>query len=107
MIYNEESADLFNEAIIIKNGEVIRQAPVESLLSNVFYVSGKSALVDTFIKARTLISSQEVNGLKTAVVEGNIDNVETSPGLHLSPLTIQKLFIHLTKDSNGKERKNA
>ena len=96
----EESADLFNEAIIIKNGQVIRQAPVEALLSNAFYVSGKSARVDAFIKNKKVIGSQTVNDLKTAVVEGKIDMVEPSPDLRFSPLTIQKLFIHLTDNEN-------
>jgi ABC-2 type transport system ATP-binding protein len=99
----EESADLFNEAIIIKNGEVIRQAPVEDLLSHVFYVSGKSDRVDAFIQNRTVIGCQAVNNLKTAVVEGDLNAEKPSPGLHFSPLTIQKLFIHLTADKKEQE----
>ncbi len=99
----EESADLFNEAIIINNGKVIRQAPVEELLSNAFYVSGKSDNVDNFIKNREVIGIQKVNDMKTAVIEGNIDNEKQSTTLWFSPLTIQKLFIHLTKDSIEQE----
>ena len=100
----EESADLFNEAIIIKNGEVIRQAPVEELLSNAFYVSGKSDQVDEFIQNRAVISCQTVNNMKTAVVEGILDTENRSPGLSFSPLTIQKLFIHLTSDKSEQEK---
>ncbi len=96
----EEAADLFNEAIIINNGTVIRQATVEELLSNVFYVSGGSASVDDFTKDRKVISTQMVNELKTAVVEGNINDEKRAPGVWFSPITIQKLFIHLTKDSS-------
>ncbi|MFC1492788.1 ATP-binding cassette domain-containing protein [candidate division KSB1 bacterium] len=99
----EESADLFNEAIIINNGSVIRQAPVEDLLSNVFYVSGKAAQVDEFIQDRKVISSQTVHNQTTAVVEGNLNAEKRSPGLWFSPVTIQKLFIHLTKDSSEQE----
>jgi len=94
----EESADLFNEAIIIKKGKVIRQAPIEELLSNVFYVSGKSSRVDKFIQNRTVMGCQAVNDLKTAVVEGDLNAEKRLPGLSFSPLTIQKLFIHLTND---------
>jgi len=99
----EESADLFNEAVIIKNGEIIRQAPVEELLSNAFYVSGKSTEVDEFVKNRTVISCQTVNNMKTAVVEGNLNMENKSPGLSFTPLTIQKLFIHLTSDKSEQE----
>ncbi len=94
----EESADLFNEAIIIKNGKVIRQAPVSDLLSNAFYVSGKSEQVEKFIQNKTVIGCQAVLGLKTAVVEGNMNAEKPSTGLRFSPITIQKLFIHLTND---------
>ena len=99
----EESADLFNEAIIIKNGTVIRQAPVEELLSNAFYVSGKSARVDEFIQNRRVMGCQTVNDLKTAVVEGDLNAEKQPPGLRFSPLTIQKLFIHLTDDQREQE----
>ena len=102
--YIEESADLFNEAIIIKNGKVIRQAPVDELLSNVFYVSGRSAQVDEFIQNRTVIGYQTVNELKTAVVEGNLNAEKRSPGLNFSALTMQKLFIHLTNDEGEWEQ---
>jgi len=100
----EESADLFNEAIIIKNGEVIRQAPVETLLSNAFYVSGKSQQVDAFTQNRKVMSSQVVNNMKTAVVEGDPGDEKQLQGLRFSPLTIQKLFIHLTTDQNRQEQ---
>ncbi len=95
----EESADLFNEAIIIKDGKVIRQASVEDLLSSAFYVSGKAGQVDEFIKDRTVLSCETVNNMTTAVVEGNMKAEKRSPYLMFSSLTIQKLFIHLTKDA--------
>lgn len=99
----EESADLFNEAIIIREGEVIRQASVEDLLAHTFYVSGNSARVDEFVKNRAVISCQSVNNLKTAVVEGNLSKEQPWSGLQFSPLTIQKLFIHLTDDKRAQE----
>lgn len=100
--YIEESADLFNEAIILKNGQVIRQGPVDELLANVFYVSGKAAQVDTFLANRTAIGQQVVNGLKTAVIEGPLPQ-QSIQGLNFSSLTMQKLFIHLTNDESNWE----
>ena len=99
----EESADLFNEAIIIKDGEIIRQASVEDLLSHAFYVSGNSTRVDEFVINRTVMGCQTVNNLKTAVVEGDLNCEKPSSGLYFSPLTIQKLFIHLTGDKREQE----
>jgi ABC-2 type transport system ATP-binding protein len=100
----EESADLFNEAIIMKNGRIIRQGAVEDLLSNAFYVSGNTARVDAFVRDRTVIGSQTVNDLKTAVVEGDLKTVKRSSGLTFSAMTIQKLFIHLTDDHIEQEQ---
>ncbi|MFC1724900.1 ATP-binding cassette domain-containing protein [candidate division KSB1 bacterium] len=102
--YIEESANLFNEAVIIDKGKLILQAPVEKLLSNAFYVSGKSARVDEFVQNRAVIGSQAVNDLKTAVVEGDLNAEERAPGLRFSPITIQKLFIHLTNDQIEQEQ---
>ncbi len=99
----EESADLFNEVIIMKNGKVIKQAAVDDLLLNVFYVSGKSNQVEQFINKRIILSCQTVNGLKTAVIEGDLSNEKRLPGLRFSPLSIQKLFIYLTNDNIEQE----
>ena len=99
----EESSDLFNEAIILKNGKVIQQASVDELLANVFYVSGKSAQVDNFLRDRTVLSLHTVNELKTAVVEGNLHTEAQYPGLKFSSLTMQNLFIHLTNDDGDEE----
>ncbi len=99
----EESADLFDEAIIIKEGEIIKQESVESLLENCFYVSGKSEKVDQFAKDLKVLSTQNLHGLKTVVVEGNIDKIESNSDLSFSKLTMQKLFIQLVGDQEVEE----
>ena len=45
----------------------------------------------------------EMNDLKTAVVEGDLENENPFPGLRFSKPTIQKLFIHLTDSENEQE----
>lgn len=99
----EESADLFNEAIILDKGRVIRHASVEDLLTSAFYVTGNATLVDAFVKSRNVLSTQQANSMKTVVVEGNLNAEPPSRGLRFSPLTIQKLFIHLTHGQGGQE----
>ncbi len=99
----EESSDLFNEAIIIKDGKVIRQASVDELLASVFYVSGQSSKVDDFLQKRAVLSLQTVNELKTAVVEGSLREAKQVPGLKFSSLTMQNLFIHLTNDDGAED----
>ena len=101
----EESADLFNEAVILKEGRVLRQAPVEELLASAFYVSGKSNEVDAYIKQQNVIGCQSAGDMKTAVIAGNLQDMKPERGLRFSTLTIQKLFIHLTqKGTEGQQR---
>ena len=102
----EESADIFNEAIIIDKGKIIRQAAAEDLLARVFYVSGKSSGVNKFLLGKNVISSRTAGDIKTAVVEGRIASEKAVPGLAFSPLTIRKLFIHLTNDIESAEEQN-
>lgn len=101
----EESADLFNEAVIIHQGRIMRQESVSALLSNVFYVSGNSERVDDFTKEFQVLGTQTINSMKTAVVEGRLEAQATVPGLKFSPVTVQKLFIHMT-GSPGQEEIN-
>lgn len=94
----EESVDLFNDIIIIKRGRVVCQGAPDQLLSRAFYVNGKALLVDEFIKNHQVISCEAFHGLKTAVVLGDVNTAQSVVGLDVSPIGMQKLFIHLTND---------
>lgn len=94
----EESADLFNQAIIIHQGSVVRQGAVEELVSQFYYVSGRIDRVNEFIQNRNVLSSRIVSSLKTVVVEGQLSEGTQIQGLQFSPLSIQNLFIHLTSN---------
>ena len=99
-------ASLHNLAIIIEKGTLIRQAPVEDLLSQAFHISGKSVLVREFIRDRKILSFQSLKDFATAVIEGDLKTEPRVPGLAFSSLTIQKLFIHLTagKGDEGQQK---
>jgi ABC-2 type transport system ATP-binding protein len=102
----EESSELFNEAIIIKEGKVIKKTPVEDLLENTFYVSGKSKIVDDFLKNRTVLKVETQDIYKMAVVEGKVVEGKKYPGLKFQKLTMQNLFIQLTSGKDSQENKN-
>ncbi len=94
----EESADLFNKAIIIHKGTVVIQEEVDELLSQYYYASGRIDQVNAFAENHTVLSSRLLNNLKTVVVHGDLDEAVSIPGLQFSPLSIQNLFIHLTSN---------
>ncbi|HEX3027483.1 MAG TPA: ABC transporter ATP-binding protein [Clostridia bacterium] len=105
----EESADIFDEAVIIQKGKLIEQAPVEALKERAHYISGKSDLVDRAAAGLNRIHTEEIAGVKICAVYQEIDSRKaleiTQAGLELSPIPVQKLFIYLT-DHNGREAKS-
>lgn len=96
----EESADIFDEAIIIKKGTLINQSTVENLKESAHYISGKSDTVDSVLSGMNVIHTENVANMKICAVYKNFSDKEieklTSLGLDVSPVPIQKLFIYLT-----------
>ncbi len=92
----EEVAELIEYVIVIKDGKVIMQDSVESVLSQGYSVSGTSASVDNFIKGKNVIGIDTLGGLKTAYVLERPERDNLPDGLEISGLNLQKLFIRLT-----------
>lgn len=92
----EEAADLLEEVIIIKEGEVLLIDQVENLLSRGYALSGASYLVEKFIKDKNVLAVDSFGGLKTAYLLDDAKPADLSPGLEISKLDLQKMFIHLT-----------
>lgn len=104
----EESADIFDEAIIIKNGRLIEQSSVEQLKEKAHYVSGRADLVDGALSGLNVIHSESVGNVKISAVYEKFDDDKrqelVSSGLDLSPVPVQKLFIYLTNNTQGGEQ---
>lgn len=102
----DEMSKLFEKIIIIDEGRVIFTEDVEELREKAFYVSGKKETVDDYISGRNIIYSESMGGLKLAGViqKGIADdkNKLAERGMDLSPIPLQKLFIHIT-EGNGRD----
>ena len=92
----EEVSKIIEEVIIIKDGEIIKQANCEELLSSGYCVSGKASDVDTFIADKEVIGIDSLGGLKIAQVLGKPNEVTPEDNLEVTKLDLQKLFIMLT-----------
>ncbi len=92
----EEAADIIEEVIIIKDGKLIMQEAVESLLSKGYAVSGTAAAVDAFINGKNVLGTESLGGLKTAYIMERLDRNKVPSGLEISALDLQKLFIRIT-----------
>lgn len=91
----EEVSSVIEDVIIIKEGKVIKNQPIEEILQSGFTVSGNAAKIDEFIKDKNVIGTDSIGGLKTAyILESNVKNIPDE--LEISPLDLQKLFVQLT-----------
>ncbi len=93
----EEVANLIEDVIIIKEGEVLRQESREKLLSGGYTVSGGAAAVETYIQGRKVLGVDSLGGLRTAYVLGSPErDIQSARDLEFGPMDLQKLFIQLT-----------
>jgi ABC-2 type transport system ATP-binding protein len=95
----QEAAPLIEHAVIIREGKLLCDGPVEELLSGAYNVSGPSALVDTYSSGKRVISQNTIGGLKTACVEGVPDHIPEE--LELSRVELQDYFISLMNREDG------
>jgi len=91
----EEVANIIEDVVIIKKGEIIKKESKEHLLSQGYSVSGVAAKVDAYIKGKSVIGIDTLGGLKSAYVMGKRE-ADPDPELDFSALDLQKLFIELT-----------
>jgi ABC-2 type transport system ATP-binding protein len=101
----EESADVFDEIVLIKNGRLIEQTAVDDLKQQACAVSGRADAVDAATMGCRVIHNECIGTMKIACVYGETDGARKrqwqAAGLELSPVPIQKLFIYLTGEEEG------
>jgi ABC-2 type transport system ATP-binding protein len=94
----DEIADLLEEVIIIKKGQVILKQTVEDLLASAHTVSGEASKVDSYIQGRKCIAWEQLHNFKSAVIFGSDQDrtLAKSLDLEVHQPELQKLFIGLT-----------
>ncbi len=90
----EEVAGLIEKVVIIKDGSILLDRATEDIQKMGFTVSGKKEDVAAWCANKNILGTQELGGLMLAHILGERENVP--PGLTLTPLDLQQLFIHLT-----------
>ena len=91
----EEAANIIEQVIVIRNGEIIRNESLEELLGSGYCVSGPAMQVDAYIQSKTVIGTESLGGLKSACLMG-VPDAKLPSCLEVSRLDLQKLFIRLT-----------
>lgn len=94
----DEVAEVIEQAVIIKDGRLVLNQPVEQLLTRAHSVSGEAGNVDEYARGKQVVFEQSMGKFKTATVLDSDKNqsLADSLGVELSGVELQKLFIHLT-----------
>lgn len=102
----EEVSEILEKVIIIKDGKVLGDKEVESLLAEAYLISGPSEKVEKYIKDKKCINIESIAGFKAATIIGKItdkDKIQIRDlELETSKVELQKLFIHLTGEEEVK-----
>lgn len=102
-----EMEHLFDDIIMIHNGQVLLHEPTFELLEKGYTIAGKAEKVRTFTENKNVINVKFLGALQIDTVLGTItqEEMETAEDNHLdiSPLKLQEMFISLTdKKKDGK-----
>ncbi len=92
----EEISDIIEQVVIIKNGTILLDQPVEEVRGMGYMVSGKAAEVDAYCAGRQTIGEDQLGNLKRACLLGTPEQVPET--LEVSAMDLQKLFVQLTND---------
>ncbi|WP_405061802.1 ABC transporter ATP-binding protein [Kribbella sp. NBC_01505] len=98
-LVNEVSA-LLEDVVILDNGRLVTQSPVDALRGRGAAIVGPAATVDEFTAGLTVLAEEKLGGTKSATVLGDLDPAllgqAVSAGLEIAPVGLQDLFVHLT-----------
>jgi len=94
---------LFDEVIILHEGEVLLQQPIDTLLEQSVAIFGRANNVDEVTKEKRVIHEEKLGDTKSAIIFDSFTKQEqqiaSDKGLELSTITLNELFIHLTKEA--------
>jgi ABC-2 type transport system ATP-binding protein len=96
----DEVAEVLEQVIILKEGEVVLDKPVESVLELAYSVSGDSAGVDKYATGKNVIREETIGKFKAATIYQKRDNSDKNRirelDLEITPAKLQEIFISLT-----------
>ena len=95
-----EVSAMLEEVVILDNGRLVTQSPVDALRGRGASIVGPAAAVDKFTAGFTVLAEERLGGTKSTTVLGDLDPAllaqATAAGLEIGPVGLQDLFVHLT-----------
>ena len=92
----DEVSLLFEEVLILREGELLLHDNAEKLRQDAFSVTGTKSEVEQFIQGKHVMKTKELANMMTAYVFGSQTGIENT-NLNVEGVPIQELMIYLTE----------
>lgn len=97
----DEASPVFEDVIILKDGDILLKENTEDLLSRVFHISGREDAVDAAVKGFKTYHPERVGRSKgITVLMDHGQEFPSTDDLSVQPVSLQNLFIALCGDAN-------
>jgi len=93
----DEVSPVIENVVMIDKGHIIKDEPIESILSQGYTITGPANAVDLYVADKDVMSYDMLGGLKTAYVSGKVPS-ELPDNLEVTKMDLQKMFIKMTND---------
>jgi ABC-2 type transport system ATP-binding protein len=94
----EEVTGLIEDVVIINEGKILLHETTEQLLARGCTISGPAEAVDAFVADKNCIGADSLGGLKSVYILESVQPPEAPPGVEVTKLNLQQLFVQLTKE---------
>ena len=103
----DEVSNLLEHILVINKGRLIINDEAENLRGIAYTVTGQAARVEAFVKNKEVINREPFGGLLSATVIQNTNSMDqnqaAASGIEISPVSLQQLIVHLTKEKSTRE----
>ncbi|WP_181347434.1 ATP-binding cassette domain-containing protein [Thalassobacillus sp. CUG 92003] len=93
---------LFDQVVIIDKGRLVLHEPYDELLNRGAAITGGADVVDGFVHDMKKLNEQQLGGTKSVMIYGELSDAKRQEarekGLEIGPVSLQDLFIHLTRE---------
>ena len=101
----DEVSSLFEEVIILNNGELLLQEGMAELLEKAHFLSGKEESILPLVQSKKVIHKEFFGATAIVGVLGEFNreelNIIKDNNIEISAMPLQKLFIYLTEETDG------
>jgi ABC-2 type transport system ATP-binding protein len=95
---------LFDEVIIINEGNLLMHEPYDDLVSRGVTVVGNKQAVNAFAKNKEVLNEEQLGDTRSITLYGALSETDNTSakelGLSIGPVSLQDLFIQLTKEDD-------